>query len=406
MNEPTVRVLQRNTTASIRAELAQVGAELSVETAAFARTLDQAQFSLVKLTRVNLPLARLLYQELVMEGGQVVTTPRLDHVGDGETDVLLCGTRYQLNHLLIRLRMQPSEELQLLAAEIERALDAFRASPPPLELAGKRFDWSERPYVMGILNLTPDSFSGDALLREDESTSARIERIVARAEQLARDGADVLDVGGESTRPGAVPVDAATELERVAEPLRAIHAATALPISIDTTKAQVAAVALQAGAAMVNDVSALDDPAMARVVAEHGAALILMHNGAPEPIGTDFIAAMLEALRPRIDRAVSAGVEPQRLLIDPGLGFGKSVAQNLELLNRLGEFRVLGCPIVIGPSRKGFISKSIGVPVTERVEGTAAAVAVGILRGANLVRVHDVLTMSRIARMTEAIIGH
>ncbi len=403
MNEPAIRVLQRNTPETIRAELERVGADLSLPAAAPGEILARAQFYLVKLDHVALPLARLLFQELLMEGGQVVSAPRLEHVGSGETALVLCATRYQFNHLIIRLRWQPSDELQLLAQEIERALDATFVPPPPLELATARLDWARQTYIMGILNLTPDSFSGDGLIHSSDAESDTIARVLAHARQLLDDGADVLDIGGESTRPGATSIDAETELERVLAPLRALCSETGAPLSIDTTKPRVAAAALEAGAQLVNDVSGLGDPEMAHIVADHNAAVVIMHNGKPDPAAPDFITAMLDHLRARVEVAHAAGIAPARILIDPGLGFGKSLAQNLTILNRLGEFRALGCPILIGPSRKGFITRAIQVPVGERDEGTAAAVSVGILRGANMVRVHNVRVIKRIARMTDSI---
>jgi dihydropteroate synthase len=257
---------------------------------------------------------------------------------------------------------------------------------------------------MGILNVTPDSFSGDGLMQTEDTAAQWTERAVARAETLLAAGADILDLGGESTRPGATPVDAETELERILPVIRALRARGA-SLSVDTTKARVADAALNAGAAMVNDVTGLrGDADMARVIAAYNAAVVLMHNGKQDAGARDFLSAMLDDLRAQMDAALDAGIDAARILIDPGLGFGKTTAQNLEILNRLGEFRVLGCPLLIGPSRKGFISKATGVAVDERDAGTAAAVALGIARGANLVRVHDVERMARTAKMADAIL--
>ncbi len=439
MNEPRVRVLQLYSPKQIRAELERVGADSSVASAApsasalashrasvtdAAMTSEQtsrnpssvraaasehlarAQFFYLKMEHVSLSLARLLYQELVMEGGQVVTAPRLEHVGAGETDALLCATRYQFNHLVVRLRWQPSDELQWLAGEIERALDAFVSPPPALELGATRFDWS-RTIIMGILNLTPDSFSGDGLQDAHASETETLGRVLQRAHTHRADGAAILDLGGESTHPNAPPVPVEIEMQRVLPAVRALKSELAVPLSIDTSKARVADAALNAGAQLVNDVTGLrGDAEMKRVVAAHNAPVVLVHNwlhrARPENV-RDVMGVIIDELRAQIDMALGAGIPEKNILLDPGIGFGKTPNENLEILNRVGELRALGFPILVGPSRKGFISKTIDVREAERVEGTAAAISVAILRGANMVRVHDVKMMTRVARMTDAI---
>ncbi len=397
MTVERVRVLQLYTPDQIRAALFEVGADSAlVEKAA------RAEFYIVKLEGVSLSLARLLYQELTMEGAQVVTAPRLEHTGADVTDVLLCATRYQLDHLNVRLRLLPDDTLQLLAEQLARALTRFVSTPPALHLNGATFDWT-RAYVMGILNVTPDSFSGDGLIQDGDTPTQWTARAVARAEELIAAGADLLDLGGASTRPGAPPTDADTEMARILPVARALNACGA-PLSVDTRHARVAAAALDAGVALVNDVTGLrGDPEMARVIAAHRAAAVLMHNGKPRADARDFLSALLDDLRAQVEYALDAGIERTRLLLDPGLGFGKTTAQNLEILNRLGELRALGCALVIGPSRKGFISKASGAPVDERIAGTAAAVALGIARGAQIVRVHDVAFMAQAAKMADAI---
>jgi dihydropteroate synthase len=257
---------------------------------------------------------------------------------------------------------------------------------------------------MGILNVTPDSFA-EAAPRLD--TGAAIEA----AERMQSDGADLIDVGGESTRPGADPVTADEELARVIPVITGLARRLRIPLSVDTYKADVARAAIDAGAAIVNDISGLQyDPPLARVVAERGAALVLMHNGFRAEDGThssseaSHLSDIIRDLRAQIEAASEAGVQMDRLIVDPGVGFGKSVSQNLEILDRLREFKSLGLPILIGPSRKGFISRTLDVPVNEREEGTAAAVALGIANGADLVRVHDVKGMARVAKMTDAIV--
>jgi dihydropteroate synthase len=257
---------------------------------------------------------------------------------------------------------------------------------------------------MGILNVTPDSFAGDGVME--------LEAALTRGSILAAEGADILDVGGESTRPGAEPVPLAEELRRVIPVITRLVGELGAVVSVDTRKTEVARQALRAGAAMVNDVSALrGDPTMAMVVAEAQIPVVLMHGwGMPwrvpqTSVSRDILEEVRAFLAERIEAALAAGIALDRILIDPGFGFGKTVQENVELLRRLGELRSLGRPIVMGTSRKGTIGQVLGgLPVTERLEGTAATVALAIAHGADMVRVHDVQSMVRVARMTDAIV--
>ena len=263
-------------------------------------------------------------------------------------------------------------------------------------------DWGRRTYIMGVLNVTPDSFSGDGIMDAQAA--------VTRARQMLADGADIIDVGGESTRPGAQSVPLEEELRRVMPVVQALTGDLGAVVSVDTMKSAVARSALGAGAAMINDVSAMRaDPEMAGVVAEFQAPVVVMHGyGVSTPADSPargVMSEVLEFLEERIESAVASGVARERILVDPGFGFGKTVQQNLEIIRRLRELRVLQLPVVIGPSRKGTIGRVLGgLPVQERVEGTAAAVVVSILNGADVIRVHDVHVMARVARMTDAII--
>jgi dihydropteroate synthase len=291
-----------------------------------------------------------------------------------------------------------------------------------LILGRHTLQWGLRTTVMGILNITPDSFSGDGLLSSASSTQEEVVRkAIETAGEFLAAGADILDIGGESTRPGSQPVNAGQELARVLPIIQALAAKfpEAL-ISIDTSKSAVAAEALEAGASMVNDVWGLRlDPGIAEATARHGAALGLMHNRSKpasvetrEKLGsayapgeyTDLMEDVKRDLMESVAIARSAGMPDDRIILDPGLGFGKSVEQNLELINRLGEIRALGFPVLLGPSRKSFIGYTLNLPPDQRLEGTAAAVAVGIVRGADIIRVHDVQVMARISRMTDAIV--
>ncbi|MEW5959777.1 MAG: dihydropteroate synthase [Chloroflexota bacterium] len=278
------------------------------------------------------------------------------------------------------------------------------------------FNWGSQTYIMGIINATPDSFSGDGLLTD----AAWVRRAVEQGKQFARDGAHILDVGGESTRPGAEPVTADEEKRRVLPIITALRNEVDLPVSIDTYKAEVAAAALEAGANMVNDVWGLRmDPAMAGLCAARQAPVVVMHNRSHPRnavqeqrlggryIGThydDLLADVRAELQVSIDLARAAGVPDEHIIIDPGIGFGKTTEQNLELLNNLHTFKSLGYPILLGTSNKSFVGYTLNLPPGERLEGTAASVAIGIDRGADMVRVHQVKSLSRVVRMTDAIV--
>ena len=276
------------------------------------------------------------------------------------------------------------------------------------------FRWGSRTYVMGILNITPDSFSGDGLAGQ------KLEIILEQARDFVNAGVDILDVGGESTRPGAVEVSAQEEIDRVLPVITALEGEFNTLISIDTYKSEVAREAFKAGASILNDVWGLMvDPELGQVAHKADAPLILMHNRSTpsnaaikEILGGRYIGVeyenLLEEVKSELLESVSlahqAGIPEQMIILDPGIGFGKTVEQNLELVNRLDEIRDLGYPVLLGPSRKSFIGYSLDLPPDDRVEGTAAAVAVGIARGADIIRVHDVREMVRTSRMTDAIV--
>ncbi len=281
----------------------------------------------------------------------------------------------------------------------------------------ERFDWGSRTYVMGILNVTPDSFSGDGLRMNAEGA---LDRAMAQARDFIDAGADILDVGGESTRPGAMPLGAEEEKERVLPVITALAAEFPdLPISIDTFKSDVAVAALDAGAHIVNDVWGLRaDPDMGRVAAERGAPVILMHNRSRpndvivDQLGGSYLGASYDDLLADVARemqdlaegALAAGVEHDQIILDPGVGFGKTIQQNMALINHMDRFKALGYPTLSGPSRKSFIGRVLDLPPDQRVEGTAATVALSIVRGADIVRVHDTRAMVRVARMMDAML--
>jgi len=299
-----------------------------------------------------------------------------------------------------------------------------------LTIGKHTFNWGSRTYVMGILNVTPDSFSGDGLLiapsgasemSKDETRGEGKSPAVEQAKEFLVNGADILDVGGESTRPGSQPVSAAEEMERVIPVIEGIvkEIPKAL-ISIDTYKAQVAEEAFKAGAHILNDVWGLRaDPDLAPIAAKYNAPVILMHNRSNPAsvevraqLGNAYIGSQYQNLIEDVKRellfsvelARKGGIEESHIILDPGIGFGKTREHNLELINRLDEIRVLGYPVLLGPSRKSFIGFTLDLPADHRVEGTAATIAIGIARGADIVRVHDVKEMARVAKMTDAIV--
>ncbi len=282
-------------------------------------------------------------------------------------------------------------------------IDPVRPNHPAQTRIGPAaFRWGERTFVMGILNVTPDSFSGDGLLA---GPSDPIERAVAAGRRMVAEGADILDVGGESTRPGHEPVAADEERRRVVPVIAALREALPeVPLSIDTTKPVVAEAALAAGADLINDVWGVgDDEALARLAADHGVPLVVMHNRA-EARYTTFLPEVIADLQRALERALRLGVRWDDLIVDPGFGFGKTPEHNLELLRELGTLRMFGRPILLGTSRKSTIGRVLDLPAEARLEATIATTALGIAGGADLVRVHDVEANVRAARMTDAIV--
>jgi len=327
------------------------------------------------------------------------------------SDVLLMGSEKTFNLLVAHLHAQPFS-LPRIADEIKDAIRNYGASfprTPPEDKLPERLKpfysaLRTRTLVMGILNVTPDSFSDRGLYGDAEAA-------IRHGLQMAEDGADVIDVGGESTRPGAQAVTAEEELARVIPIVEALADQIRTPISIDTYKPEVARAALDAGAGIINDIMGLADPEMRALSAERRTPSIIMHmKGTPrtmqeDPVYEDVVSEIMAFLRERVEAVVGAGLPREYLIVDPGIGFGKTAEHNLEIIRKLADFKSLGLPILIGPSRKAFIGKVLGdLPPTERLEGTAAAVALSIANGANIVRVHDVKEMVRVARVSDAVV--
>ncbi|MDH7600686.1 MAG: dihydropteroate synthase [Armatimonadota bacterium] len=400
------RVLVPRDKEEIAAEMRRVGPEEQ----GISHMLPKAQHFLVKLEKVRRPVAHILKETFLSKGGDAVVNRGLIVAAVDESDVILCGTQKQYDQALSSLREQ-GFGCDKLAEQIETAIRNY-ISPQVaaawhedervtavLEAIGKR------TLIMGILNVTPDSFSDGGRFIDPKAA-------VEHALQMVEDGADIIDIGGESTRPGSDPVPTEEEIKRVVPVIEVLARRTNAAISIDTYKSDVARAALDAGACIVNDISAgLFDPRMPALAAERKCPVVLMHiKGTPKdmqqnPSYEDLMGEICSYLYQRIRAFADAGLDERLLMIDPGFGFGKTVHHNLELLRRLRELKSIGRPIVVGTSRKSTIGKVLGdLPVEERLEGTAATVAIAVANGADIVRVHDVKEMARVARMTDAVV--
>ncbi|MCP4549894.1 MAG: dihydropteroate synthase [bacterium] len=354
----------------------------------------KARTRVIRVDGLKAPAANILKQTLLSLGGDCAVHRDVILGEPATSTVHIVGTDRQLRQLPARLSTQPFA-LAELGLGVERLLDPATTSSKSLTLPDSQLRFGDAPLIMGILNLTPDSFS-------DGGVNVDVDVAVANGLRLVAEGAAILDLGGESTRPGAAEVTVAEEISRVVPVIRELAGRCGTPISIDTRKAAVAAAALEAGAGIVNDVSALGDPEMAPLVAESGAALVLMHmQGEPatmqdDPGYRDTVDEIYRWLEGRIALAVEAGIGHDRLVVDPGIGFGKRLRDNTALIRRLGEFRSLGVPVLLGASRKSFLGLLMDEPdPAHRLEGSLAAVAQGGRAGAQIVRVHDVAATKR-----------
>jgi dihydropteroate synthase len=343
--------------------------------------------------------ANILKQEMLAVGGEAATSYHVICDLTKPTDCLLAGTERQFSIALPKLACQPFG-LAKLASDIERAIHALSSSERrcfgPLELGN-------RTIVMGILNVTPDSFSGDGTL----DVQAAIDRGLAMSSQ----GAGIIDVGGESTRPGASQPSTEEELARVIPVIEGLAAKSGIPISIDSRNPEVVRRAIAAGACIVNLVGGIRNEEMARVIADSGMPVILMHmQGEPgnmqqNPDYLDVVDDIVSEMRCQISLALDSGIASENIAIDPGIGFGKTLEHNLEILRRLGEFRVLGAPIVTGTSRKSFIGKVLGTETDDRLEGSIATAVLASAQGADIVRAHDVMETVKAIRLADAVSG-
>jgi len=393
-----VRIISLQDTSSARSEIGKIGAH---ETAI--RIMEKkAIFYSVKLENVKGQAANILKQEMLSLGGEAAVSRDVMNFSRKNSDVLLLGTMKQFDRLLLKLARQPFG-LPTISQEIAKSLSNYGKREFSLDFKGRTLQLGKRALIMGILNVTPDSFY-------DGGRYSRFDQAVEHAFQMVEDGADILDIGGESSRPGANPVSEEEELERVIPVIKRLVAKAKVPISIDTYKASVARVAIDSGASMVNDISALRmDKNMVDIVKRGRVPVCLMHmQGRPRnmqknPRYKDVVSEIFSFFRERIDFCEKAGIDIENTIIDPGIGFGKTVDHNLEILKNLDQFRSLGRPIMVGVSRKSYIGKVLQLKPEERLEGSLASAIWCLTKGANILRVHDVKETKRAIGMVEAI---
>jgi dihydropteroate synthase len=345
--------------------------------------------------------ANLLKQEMLSLGGDAAIDKNGLDCSKSETDAILMGTQKQFQKLL--LKVDQYTDLQPLGESLRETLKNISKTHYAIRCRQKTYPLGRRTLLMGVLNITPDSFSDGGLYLDKE-------KAIAHGIKMVEEGADILDIGGESTRPGSKPLPLEEELRRVIPVIEVLAKELNVPISIDTYKSTVAQMAIDAGAQIINDISGLHfDPDLGKVAAEKDVPLILMHiRGTPETMQKDvhyhsLFSEILQYLKESIQRAESAGVDPQQIIIDPGIGFGKTVEDNLLIIKNLSEFRILGKPILLGTSQKNFIGKILNAEASERLEGTLSTIAIGVLNGAHIIRCHDILQAKKVIAVADAI---
>ncbi len=355
------------------------------------------------IPKVLCKVANILKQEMISLGGDAAVARDSVSCSVETTDVLLMGTYKQHERLVEKLAKQPFG-LSAVSSNVKQIIDNMQGGNYELKTSRRILPLGKKTIVMGILNVTPDSFSDGNLHFEHQVA-------IDHGLRMVDEGADIIDVGGESTRPGSKAITSRQEIARVLPVIEGLAAKIKIPISIDTSKAEVASAAIKAGAEIVNDVSALRDKKMLSVLKETQAAIILMHmRGIPENMQSgdlhydDLMLDISNFLRERCQKAISAGLSRNSIVVDPGIGFGKSYDDNCRIIRKLDELKALGFPILLGTSRKAFIGNVRGGDPLNRLEGTAATVVASILNGCHIVRVHDVAFMRKVADMTDAIL--
>ncbi len=371
---------------------------------ALAIFLSKAIFEVFKLYDLPTPAANILKQEMLAAGGDAAVHKHAINCKVDKTDVVLLGMKKTYEVVLEKLKMMPYWGLDEIREKLEALLTNASYDLKPIHLrCGKTLEFGKKTYVMGVVNVTPDSFY-------PKSRALNVEKGIEKVNEMIEAGVDIIDIGGESTRPGAEPVSVEEELSRVIPLIKSIRERWDIPISIDTYKSEVAREALRAGADIVNDISGLNfDPDMIALVKKEDCPFVVMHiKGTPKnmqnaPYYEDCVREIVEYLQNRVEELVDKGLKRENMIVDPGIGFGKRVEDNLEILKNLEEFKCLGLPVLVGISRKSVIGNVLNLPVEERLEGTLALNAYAISRGANIIRVHDVKENVRVCRMVDAV---
>ena len=373
--------------------------QIGVADEGYAFMAPKAVYRCILLKDIPCRWANIIKQEMLSKGGEAAVC-RDSLYAEGKTDVLLMGTVKHFRLLIKKLQIQPAL-LQKISIEIKRIIDNLEPHQNTMQLAGgKTMEFGKRTLIMGILNVTPDSFSDPGYYFQED-------KAFARAMQMIEQGADIIDVGGASARPASKMAEEQEELARILSLVKRLAAEDVI-ISIDTFRSTVARECLAAGAHIINDIGRLQlDQGLLTVLVEFQAPVILMHNRLQYNQGLpyqDLVSDIISELDESINQAINGGLMPGRIIIDPGIGFGKDMQQNLILLQRLRDFKTLGKPILIGASRKTFIGEVLNADVEDRMEGTLAVTAVSIMNGADIIRIHDVKENVRVARMTDAVV--
>jgi len=355
----------------------------------------------LKVEGIDPRTANLLKQEMLSVGGDAALDRRGLDCSSSSTGALLMGTEKQFEKLSSKLEQYP--DLQPFGQSLKEILRNLSRAHYTIRCRKRTFTLGKQTLLMGVLNVTPDSFSDGGIFFDKE-------KAIARGLKMVEEGADFIDIGGESTRPGSKPLGLDEELRRVIPVIEFLAKEVDVPISIDTYKSAVAKKAIEAGAQIINDISGLHlDPSLSQVAAKEDVPLVLMHiRGNPETMQKNihyesFFSEIIQYLKDSIQRAESAGVDPEQIIIDPGIGFGKTVEDNLLILKNLQEFKILGKPLLLGTSRKSFIGKILNADVTERLEGTLSSIVVGVLNGAHIIRCHDVIQAKRAIAIADAV---
>jgi len=387
-------------------EIAELMRQIKVDPYGIKIMLPKATACLLRINSVSNITANILKQEMLSLGGDVAVARGALTGRTKKTDCLLIGNPAQFIRLDEKLKRQPFG-LSEIAKQIRLALANYRGKASLLKAGRFRLNLGLRPHVMGILNLTPDSFSGDGFYRS--SFVLHPSSIVDSVQGMIEEGADIIDIGGESTRPGAKRISVKEEIARTIPVIKKLAKRAKVPISIDTYKPEVAKQALESGASIINDISGLRNPRMAKITASHKAALVIMHmKGTPgtmqrNPVYADLIGEITNFLGRAVRRAEAAGVNSDSIMIDPGIGFGKTFEHNLEIIRRLREFKVLGKPVLIGVSRKSFLGRIINSEPGGRINATLAASLLAVENGADIVRVHDLRQVKEALKVQAAI---